>query len=90
MRDQYDQPVPRDLVLLPQAIDSEDAERLCQCRWYKDLDGVLFVPFQDTSSYLKDAYAWDTWPLRAGRELLVHLIPTPLKRWSKPDGFYHA
>lgn len=87
--DQYDRPVPDDLVLLPDpSPGAEEAELaiLMNADWY-EADGVLLV------SGAAIDWMGSADPLDAGvdlRKVDAALVDDALKRYSPEDGFYHA
>jgi len=93
MRDQYSNPIPKDLILLENTDEAlhrgHEVERL---PWY--------VVGTNRSIYVSDASvtaligSHDFLPIAEVHPFLrqgdVLLVDNPLKRWNLQDGFYHA
>ena len=89
MRDQYDNELPSDLVVLdldPSNLIRDEREKIVNARWY-EADGVLLVPFNEIGGLT------ETDPLDAGVDITrtqVFYVDDHLKRYNPEDGFYHA
>lgn len=101
MRDQYGQPIPDDLVVLPfgfepgetvirgDQVEPEDVEVIARANWYEveGQEGLILA------SYLAIQGLSEVNPLDCGLTLAgaqINRIADPLKRYSLEDGFYHA
>jgi hypothetical protein len=91
MKDQHDNEVPDDLVVLdvlPQELHEHDLRRVIKARWYQPegRSDVILVSFAESGEN------FETDPLDCGVDLKggVLYIADSLKRWSEDDGFYHA
>ena len=92
--DQYGNPVPDDLVLLPTSsefikiLTEEEIKKIDDADWY-EIEGMLFVP----NSQVGDIVMSDAGPEEFDIDLVaeeVNYINPPLHRFSEEDGFYHA
>ena len=90
MKDQFDNDVPNDLVVLsgenPADMTLEMLEAVDRADWY-EVDGVLLVSAAAVPGLESD-------PLDSGITLTetteVLYVGHILKRWNEIDGFYHA
>ena len=102
MKDQYGQPIPADLVVLPfgaasgegvigfDPVDPEDVEIITAADWYEvaGQEGLILASYEAINGF-------GSIPLDCGIDLTtpgiqISRIADPLKRYSLEDGFYHA
>jgi hypothetical protein len=93
MKDQYDRPVPPDLVLLENVTERvAEAKKIEELDWYcVGNTGHIFVSDVKVTSVLGShdfVPLSDVYPILPARSVLF--IDNVLKRWSLKDGFYHA
>ncbi len=88
MKDQYGNPVPTDLVLLPDFSDltEQETDLIFRADWY-ECERVLMASFKAIGELSEDD------PIDAGVDLRcaqVFKVDDCLKRGNGEDGFYHA
>ena len=102
MKDQYEQEVPADLVVLHFGFDPgervirgdylepEEVEVISAARWYKVEDVPLILASFEEIEGLSELQPLDYGIDLDTPGLTINRIADPLKRYSREDGFYHA
>jgi hypothetical protein len=93
MKDQFNRPIPDDLVLLENVTERvAEAKKIEQLEWYcVGNTGHIFVSDAKVTPILGShdfVPLNDVYPLVRTGDLLS--IDNTLKRWNLKDGFYHA
>ena len=94
MKDQYNNPVPSDLVLLDNSLfdilSSDELQKVGALDWYKpEKSNSIFVSaaaIDKCFDELYDFYGPEEFGLEKGNWLKIDAC---LHRWSHEDGFYH-
>ena len=88
--DQYGQPIPEDLVTLPDITELSGTE----IRWIDGMDwyetkGILMASAKDIN-YLSEVDPLDAGVDLSDPDVEVLKVDSVLHRWSNENGFYHA
>ncbi len=90
MLDQFDRPIPDDLVLMPniEHLTKEEIKLVDEADWY-DADGYLLVSAEAINHLSEDTLEDATGIKLENIEEIFH-VATCLHRWNYDWGFYHA
>lgn len=92
-RDQYDNPIPDDLVLMPPfgLLDKDEVQKVYQADWYEaehpQVGKALLVSSKAIGGY--ETSLEDATGIKADYCEICHIAQT-LHRYNSIDGFYHA
>jgi hypothetical protein len=88
MKDQYNNKVPTDLVVLPIGeLSNEDVEKVLNADWYKANDWLLCASAKEID-YLTEFPIEEALTKRQLNS--VEYVPQILHRYTPEDWFYHA